>query len=159
MHLLYSTVRSCFATLKMQACSAETSAWRNNRIDTASNLCDYVPVQLIKGANFYTAASTVSVTGRRSKRLNTAICKWSRPVPALAFYITRLSTSPDSYAGRSDPHGLWRSPCMIQSCSSLLSTYFQALALSSGQESVYASETLIFTEQTSRCQNINLMCR
>jgi len=70
------TVRSCFATLKLQECSAQTSASRKNRINKALNQYDEVPVQLLKEAYSYTVASTVKVTSCRSQRSNTAICKW-----------------------------------------------------------------------------------
>ena len=70
------TVWSCFATLKMQACSAETSASRKNRINKALNQYDEVPVQLLKESYSYTVASTVRVTACRNQSLNTPICKW-----------------------------------------------------------------------------------
>ena len=56
------TVRSCFATLKMQVCSPETSESRKNRINEVLNRYDEVPVQLLKEAYSYTVESTVRVT-------------------------------------------------------------------------------------------------
>jgi len=46
----------------MQACSAETSASRKNRINEALNQYDEVSVQLLKEAYSYIVASTVRVT-------------------------------------------------------------------------------------------------
>jgi hypothetical protein len=91
------TVRSCFATLKMQAYSAETSASRKNRINKALNQYDQVPVQLLKEAYSYTVSSTVRVTACRNQRLNTAICKWwgnGRGLSEHLFYIRQGYPAP-----------------------------------------------------------------
>lgn len=130
------TVWSCFATLKMQACSAETSASRKNRINKALNQYDEVPVQLLKESYSYTVASTVRVTACRNQSLNTPICKWwgnGRGLSSICYiYGIAIQLLSRPHAVESNPQGVGRSPCRTEECLSLRCIYLKRLPPSSG---------------------------